>query len=149
MSTRCVLFLCTGNSARSQMAEGWVNALLPGRWEAHSAGTRPTGQVHRLAVWAMSEVGIDLSHHRSKHVDQMRGLGFDLIVTVCDNAARDCPAWLGSGRVMHIAFPDPAAAAGTEDERLAVFRAVRDDVRRQILAYLKEAEDELESTGKT
>ncbi len=135
---RRVLFLCTGNSARSQMAEGWINHLLGDRWEAHSAGTEPAGYVHPLAVRAMAEAGIDISQGRSKSVNEFMGQEFDLVITVCDHAAENCPLWLGRGRRLHIGFPDPAAATGIESERLEVFRRVRDAIRDSILAVLTE-----------
>jgi arsenate reductase len=142
MNKKHVLFLCTGNSCRSQMAEGLVNSFLEETWEARSAGTDPAGYVHPLAVQAMAELGIDISGRRSKPVDEFRGAAFDLVVTVCDDAAEACPMWLGQGRVAHISFPDPARATGTLDERLAAFRRVRDDLRTQILGFLeKEAGD--------
>ena len=137
MSKRRVLFLCTQNSARSQMAEGLVNRLLGDQWEAFSAGTRPSGYVHPLAVRAMAELGIDLSAHRSKSTDVFRDVEFDRVLTVCDHAAKNCPAWLGTGIVKHIGFPDPAAIDGSEEERLEVFRHVRDGLRDQVFAYLE------------
>jgi arsenate reductase len=140
MSKKRVLFLCTGNSARSQMAEGLVNHLLGDEWEAYSAGTRPAGYVHPLAVRAMAEIGIDISGQRSKGVDEFREASFDRVITVCDRAARNCPAWLGEGRVTHVGFPDPAAAAGSEQERLEVFRQVREGIREQVLSYLRQAQ---------
>jgi arsenate reductase len=137
MSKRRVLFLCTGNSCRSQMAEGLVNHYMGDKWEAFSAGTRPSGYVHPLAVRAMAELGIDISSYRTKSVDEYRDVAFDRVITVCDHAARNCPAWLGEGIVKHIGFPDPAAAEGSEEERLAIFRHVRDGLRDQIFAYLE------------
>ena len=131
-----VLFLCTGNSARSQMAEALVNHFLADRWEAVSAGTQPAEQVHPLAVRAMAELGLDLSAQRPKSVEAFRETPLDLVVTLCGDAAENCPLWLGKGRVVHIGFPDPAAATGTEEERLAVFRKVRDALREQVLAFL-------------
>lgn len=128
-----VLFLCTGNSARSQMAEGLVNHMLAGEWEAVSAGTEPAGYVHPLAVRAMHELGIDISGQRSKSVSEFRAIDIDLAVTLCDAAAESCPLWLGKGRVEHLSFPDPAAAEGGENERLDVFRRVRDDIRRRVV----------------
>jgi arsenate reductase len=135
-----VLFLCTGNSARSQMAEGLVNHFLRDTWEAFSAGTKPSGSVHPLAVQAMAELGIDLSAHRSKSTDEYRDVAFDRVITVCDHAARNCPAWLGKGLVKHIGFPDPAAAEGSEEERLAMFRQVRDGIREKVFEYLQSGE---------
>lgn len=136
MSIKSVLFLCTGNSCRSQMAEGWVNRHLQHQWEAYSAGTEPAGYVHPLAVRVMAEEGIDISNNRSKSVDEFRYVGPDLVITVCDDAAENCPTWLGSGKVVHIGFPDPAKATGREEEKLAIFRQVRDDIKEKILTYL-------------
>jgi arsenate reductase len=138
MSKKRVLFLCTGNSARSQMAEGLVNHLMGDEWEAYSAGTRPAGYVHPLAVRVMAEIGMDISGQRSKGVDEFRQTSFDLVITVCDQAAKNCPAWLGTGRVTHVGFPDPAAAAGGERERLEVFRQVREGIREQVLSFLRQ-----------
>ena len=131
-----VLFLCTGNSCRSQMAEGLVNHYLSEQWTAYSAGTDPAGYVHPLAVRVMSELAIDLLGHRSKSTDEFRKRKFDRVVTVCDDAAENCPVWLGYGLKTHIGFEDPARAAGSEDERLAVFRRVRDEIRREVLDFL-------------
>ena len=138
MPKKRVLFLCTGNSCRSQMAEGLVNHFLTGMWEAYSAGAAPAGYVHPMAIQVMSELNIDISKNRSQSTDEFRNIELDLVVTVCDDAAENCPAWLGSGRVVHIRFPDPAKATGTEDERLTVFRGVRDDIQTQVLSYIKE-----------
>lgn len=134
---RTVLFLCTGNSARSQMAEGLVNHFLGNSWRAVSAGTNPAGYVHPLAVRALAELGIDISAQRSKSAEEFRAQPLDLVITVCDDAAENCPLWLGQGRVMHISFPDPARATGSEEERLAAFRRVRDAIREQVLPVLK------------
>lgn len=136
-----VLFLCTGNSCRSQMAEGLVNHFLGERWLAHSAGTKPAGYVHRMAVEVMAEAGVDISDGESKHVDAFRSVHFDAVITVCDDAAEKCPVWLGSGKVKHISFPDPARATGTREEKMAIFRQVRDDIRRHVLDYLRAYED--------
>jgi arsenate reductase len=137
MSKKRALFLCTGNSCRSQMAEGLVNHFLGKTWEASSAGIHPAGSVHPLAIRAMAELGIDISGQRSKSVDEFRHAEFDLVVTVCDDAAENCPLWIGKGRVAHISFPDPARAAGTQDEQLAAFRRVRDEMRRQVIGFLE------------
>jgi len=131
------LFLCTGNSCRSQMAEAIVNARLGDRWEAVSAGTEPAGYVHPLALRALAEIGIE-HHGRSKHADEFRNVPFDLVVTVCDDAAENCPVWLGQGKRVHLGFPDPAKAAGTEDEVMAVFRAVRDQIAERVGVLLEE-----------
>ena len=142
MSRRRVLFICTGNSARSQMAEGLVNHFLGDTWEAFSAGIRPAERVNPLAVRVMGELGIDISTHRTKSVDEFRQAAFDVVVTVCDDAARNCPAWLGQGHVTHMGFPDPATADGSDEERLQVFREVRDAICRQVLEYLQRPIDE-------
>ncbi len=136
MSKKQVLFLCTGNSCRSQMAEGLVNHFLADAWEAHSAGTQPSGYVHPLAIQAMLELGIDISGYRSKSVEEFRAARVDLVVTVCDDAAENCPLWLGDGQVIHIGFPDPARATGSQTEQLYVFRLVRDAIRQEVLAHL-------------
>lgn len=142
MSKRRVLFLCTGNSARSQMAEALVNHFLGDTWEAWSAGTKPAPKVHPLAVRAMAEVGLDISDQWPKHLDAFRGQEFDQVITLCDSAAAECPFWLGRGRQVHLGFPDPAAATGTEEERMAVFRQVRDAIRKTVLDYLRQADGE-------
>lgn len=131
-----VLFLCTGNSCRSHMAEGLTNHYLGDTWEAVSAGTVPTGYVHPLAIQVLAELGIDISTHQSKAVEEFRGQPFDLVVTVCDDAAENCPLWLGQGQVVHIGFPDPAKAVGTDTEKTAVFRQVREDIQYQVFAFL-------------
>jgi len=140
MNERRVLFLCTGNSCRSQMAEGLVNHFLGDKWQAYSAGTQPAGYVHPLAIQAMLELGINISLHRSKSVEDYRDTHFDLVVTVCDDAAENCPVWLGPGRAVHIGFPDPARATGNHAEQLDMFRQVRDAIREQVLAHLKESD---------
>jgi len=118
------------------MAEAVVNARLGDAWEAYSAGTQPAGYVHPLAVQALAEIGI--SHDgRSKQADEYRAVPFDLVVTVCDDAAENCPVWLGQGKRMHLGFSDPAKAAGTEAEVMAVFRTVRDDIAHKVTALLK------------
>jgi len=119
-----VLILCTGNSARSQMAEGLLRHLGAGQIEVASAGTRPS-IVRPEAIAVMSELGIDLSSHRSKHVDELASEGFDYVITVCDHANETCPIFPGAPHRLHWSLPDPAAVAGTETERLAAFRDVR------------------------
>jgi len=135
MTQNTVLFLCTGNSCRSQLAEALVNHYLGNNWTAVSAGTLPAGYVHPLAIQVLKEIGID---HQgiSKSADEFRGQVFDLVVTVCDDAAENCPVWLGKGQKVHIGFIDPAKAVGSEEEVLAVFRAVRDEIKTKILDYL-------------
>jgi arsenate reductase len=131
-----VLFVCTGNSCRSQMAEAIVNARLGDEWEAFSAGTRPAGHVHPNAVRALAEIGTE-HQGRSKSADEFRDVPFDLVVTVCDSAAEECPIWLGQGKRLHLSFPDPAQATGTDEEVMAVFRAVRDDIDHRVLQLLR------------
>jgi arsenate reductase len=134
-----VLILCTGNSCRSQMAEALINEKLSDTWQAYSAGTEPSGYVHPKALLALEEIGI---YHSgvSKHVDDLPTKEFDSVITVCDDAAENCPVWLGQGMRMHIGFPDPAKVEGTEEEIMAVFRTVRDDISNRVLGYLKELE---------
>jgi arsenate reductase len=132
-----VLFLCTENACRSQMAEGLVNHDLPGKVKAFSAGVRP-GRVNPRAIKVMGELGIDISHHYSKSADDLAGEQFDLVITVCDRAAGQCPLFPGDTEVRHAGFPDPAKAAGTEEEILTAFRRVRDDIRQQLIPLLKE-----------
>lgn len=132
-----VLILCTGNSCRSQMAEALINHELSGTWQAFSAGTQPSGYVHPLAIQVLAEVGIQ-HQGASKSTENFRGEAFDMVITVCDDAAENCPVWLGKGKRVHIGFPDPAKAEGSEEERLAVFRQVRDDIRARILPYLRD-----------
>jgi arsenate reductase len=132
-----VLILCTGNSCRSQMAEGWVNRLLGDRWEAHSAGTRPADRVHPLAVRAMAQVGVDISGGAPTRVERVMDEAWDLVITVCDSAKETCPLFPRPVEQIHISFPDPAEAAGSDEERMAVFRAVRDDIRARLIAELE------------
>ncbi len=127
-----MLFLCTENACRSQMAEGLINHDLKGRVQAFSAGVRPK-VVNPRAIQVMAELGIDISHHYSKTVADLPVQDFDLVITVCDRAAEECPFFPGPTEVVHVGFPDPAKASGTEAEILAVFRQVRDDMRRQLV----------------
>ena len=133
-----VLFLCTGNSARSQMAEAIVNARMGQEWQAVSAGTQPTGYVHPNAIRVLAEMGIDISGARSKSAEEFRDAAFDLVVTVCDDAAENCPVWLGEGKRVHLSFPDPAKASGTDEQVMAVFRKVRDDIVVQVPVLLRQ-----------
>jgi arsenate reductase len=130
-----VLFLCTGNSCRSQMAEAIVNSRLRLTWQAFSAGTKPAGYVHPRALAVLEEIGI---HHtgRSELVDEFRDMDFDLVVTVYDSASEECPVWLGNGKKVHHGFPDPAKTEGTEDQIMQSFRSVRDGMEREILKIL-------------
>ncbi len=128
-----VLVLCTGNSCRSQMAEGWINKLLGERWEARSAGTSPAARVHPLAVKAMAEVGVDISGAKPEHVDAYLDQPWDLVVTVCDSAREACPTFPRPVPKLHLSFLDPAEAGGTDDERMRVFRRVRDEIRDRLV----------------
>jgi arsenate reductase len=125
-----VLFLCTANSCRSQMAEGWARHLWGAAIEPYSAGSDP-GTLDRRAVRVMAEAGVDISGQRPKHHDALAGVDFDYVVTLCDTARESCPVFPGAGRTLHAAFDDPprlAAACGTEDEALAPYRRVRDEI---------------------
>ena len=132
---RRVLFLCTHNSARSQMAEGLLRALGGDRFAAFSAGTEAT-RVRPLAIRAMAELGIDLSGHESKTLDRYLDQAFDAVITVCDQAKEACPVFFGAKERLHWSFPDPSTATGTEDEQLAVYRQVRDAIRQRIAREL-------------
>lgn len=123
-----VLILCTGNSARSQMAEGLLRNDAGERFNVESAGTKP-GQVRPEAIAVMNELGIDISGQRSKSVDEFAGRSFDYVLTVCDNAKESCPIYPGHTNRIHQNFDDPAAVNGSEEERLSVFRRVRDEIR--------------------
>jgi arsenate reductase (thioredoxin) len=131
-----VLILCTGNSARSQMAEGLLRHLAGDRFEVASAGVSPT-QVRSEAITAMREIGIDVSHHRSKSVDEFAGQQFDYVITVCDNANEHCPVFPGNTQRIHWSFDDPAKASGDEEARLAVFRRVRDEILHRLRVFVK------------
>jgi arsenate reductase len=130
---RRVLILCTGNSCRSQMAEGFVNQLLGGSWEARSAGTRPASSVHPLAVKVMAEVGIDISAGRPELLDRYLDEPWDLVVTVCDSAREACPTFPRAVERRHVSFDDPALAEGSDEEKMAVFRRVRDQIRERLV----------------
>ena len=129
-----VLILCTGNSARSQMAEGLLRHDAGDRFEVSSAGTKPS-QVRAEAIAAMGELGIDISGQRSKSVDEFTGLQFDYVLTVCDNAKESCPLFPGTTAMIHHNFEDPAAFHGSEQERLALFRRVRDEIREYLRSF--------------
>jgi arsenate reductase len=130
-----VLILCTGNSARSQMAEGLLRHESGARCEVHSAGTHPTG-LRPEAVAVMNELGIDISAHRSKSVDEFRGREFDFVITVCDNANAACPVFPGNTQRLHWPFEDPAAVTGTLAVRLDAFRRVRDQIRVKVREFV-------------
>ena len=130
-----VLILCTGNSARSQMAEGLLRHMAGDRFDVYSAGTKPS-VVNPLAIRVMAERGIDISGHRSKHLDEFRSQSFDYVITVCDDAAESCPMFPGRAHRIHWNFPDPAAISGTEGEKLTFFRRVRDDIEASLQEWL-------------
>jgi arsenate reductase (thioredoxin) len=126
-----VLFLCTGNSCRSQMAEGWARQLRGNAIEPHSAGTAPHG-INPYAIKVMAEAGVDISREYSKHVDDLKGIRFDYVVTVCDNAKETCPLLPGNVKRIHVGFDDPprlAQSATTEADKLQIYRRVRDEIR--------------------
>ncbi|MFQ5991952.1 MAG: arsenate reductase ArsC [Nitrospiraceae bacterium] len=131
-----VLFLCTGNSCRSQMAEGLLRHLADGRFDVASAGTHPVG-LNPRAVAIMREIGIDISQQRSKPVDEILSRDFDYVVTVCDHAKESCPALPTTSKVLHWSFDDPAAARGTDDDQRATFRRVRDEIRTAVERFIK------------
>jgi arsenate reductase len=137
VTRRRVLVLCTHNSARSQMAEGLLRALAPDRFEVASAGTEAT-RVHPLAIRVMDELGIDLRGHRSKTVETLLGEPWDVVITVCDSANERCPVFPGPTTRLHWSFEDPSAATGSEDERLAVFRRVRDAIDARLRGWIAE-----------
>jgi len=136
MNKKRVLFLCTGNSCRSQMAEGFLRHMAGDKFEVFSAGVKPT-QVNPLAIKVMVEVGIDISKHKSKSAMEFIGQQFDYVITVCDNAKQTCPVFPGKYEKIHWDLEDPAEAQGSEEERLAFFRRIRDEVKNNILAFIK------------
>ena len=135
MDKRRVLFLCTHNSARSQMAEGLLRATAGDRFEVESAGTEAT-HVRPLAARAMAELGIDLGGHTSKTLDRFLHEPWDFVITVCDNANESCPVFPGAATRVHWSFPDPSRATGTDAEQLAVYREVRDAIRMRLEEWL-------------
>lgn len=140
MKKEQVLILCTANSARSQMGEGLLRSMAGERMDVFSAGTLAT-RVNPLAIEAMQEIGIDISGHTSKSQDQFLQKEFDFVITVCDNANKNCPRFPGSGVHLHWSFPDPAAAEGGHDEQLAAFRQVRDAIQARLRTWLDEEKD--------
>ena len=137
MRKKSVLFLCTGNSCRSQMAEAIVNAQVNHSWHAYSAGTHPANQVHPKTIRVLQEIGIQ-HDGVPKHLNSFAGMSFDLVITVCDSAAEECPTWLGKNRQVHFSFPDPAKAEGSEEDVLNAFRQVRDQIICQIPVFLED-----------
>jgi arsenate reductase len=132
---KSVLILCTGNSARSQMAEGLLRHMASDRYEAASAGVSPS-HVRSEAINVMQEIGIDISGHHSKSVDEFLGQEFDYVITVCDNANEQCPVFPGQTKRIHWSFDDPAASTGDEETRLAIFRRVRDEIMHTLRLFV-------------
>jgi arsenate reductase len=135
MTQPLVLVLCTGNSCRSHLAEGILRAAAGGAFRVASAGSKPAGYVHPLAIKVMQEIGIDISAHHSKHLSEFLTEPVETVITVCGNADQVCPMFPGQVNRHHWGFDDPAHATGSEDEQLAVFRSVRDEIRRVFEAY--------------
>ncbi len=142
-SPKRILILCTGNSCRSQMAEAFLKAFRP-EWQISSAGANPSDRVHPLAIRVMKEVGIDLEGARPRKVDDFLNQPFDYVITVCDQARETCPVFFGEvGQQLHMGFEDPAAARGTEEEVLAVFRRVRDEIHTALARFIAQVETEV------
>ena len=137
-----VLILCTGNSCRSQMSEALWEYLGNGEWESESAGSKPSGYVHPLAIRAMQELDIDISTSTSKSLDKFRNEPFDLVITVCNNAQESCPVFPGARQMLHWPFEDPANATGTDEEQMVFFRRVRDEIKARIESYLQSLRQE-------
>jgi arsenate reductase (thioredoxin) len=135
MTRPLILILCTGNSCRSHIAEGILRQVAGDVLNVQSAGSNPSGFVHPLAIQVMAEIGVDISGHRSKHLSEFLTQPVETVITVCDNANQSCPIFPGQVNRHHWAFDDPAHASGTEAEKLAVFRHVRDEIRRTFEAY--------------
>jgi arsenate reductase len=131
-----ILFICTHNSARSQIAEGLLRHKYGDKYEVYSAGTEPTG-VNPYAVKVMSEIGIDISSHRSKSVTEFQNMDFDLVVTVCDSAKEVCPVFPGAKKIVHHSFPDPTNFNGSREEKIIFFRNVRTDIEKWIEEYFQ------------
>jgi arsenate reductase len=142
MKPSVILILCTGNSCRSHLAEGILQDALGPAWKVASAGSKPARYVHPLAIRAMAEIGIDISSHHSKHLEQFLDDNVETVITVCGNADQACPLFPGQRNRHHWGFDDPAHATGTEEEQMAVFRRVRDEIRRVFTAYAAGRTDE-------
>lgn len=138
-----VLILCTGNSCRSHIAEGLLRSVAGDLFDVQSAGSKPAGYVHPLAIRAMAEVGIDISAHRSKHMNDFLAKPVETVITVCGNADQACPIYPGQVNRHHWPFDDPAHAAGTDEEKMAVFRRVREEIRAVFTAYADGRRDAL------
>lgn len=138
---RRVLFLCTGNSARSQLAEAIVNFYLPNEWVAFSAGSEPTGYVHPMASKVLQDAGIE-HHGYSKPIDDFLGQEFDMVITLCDQAREQCPLWLKKGGIIHLGFSDPALFEGTDEQKLQVFKDTFEAIRATVISYLEDIQTE-------
>lgn len=138
-----LLFLCTGNSCRSQIAEGWARCLKGDVIEPYSAGVSP-GQLNTRAIEVMAEAGVDISGQRPKHVDELLGIDFDYVVTLCDNARQQCPVFPGKTKMIHHGFEDPSFMVGTEQEIMSAFRKTRDRIR----AFIETLPESLEKSAK-
>ena len=146
MEKPLVLVLCTGNSCRSHLAEGILRAASGGLFNVASAGSKPSGYVHPLSIKVMQEIGIDISAHHSKHLSEFLSVPVETVVTVCGNADQACPMFPGQANRYHWGFDDPAHATGAEEEQLAVFRRVRDQIRAVFEAYAAGRNDEARRT---
>jgi arsenate reductase (thioredoxin) len=135
MKPPAILILCTGNSCRSHLAEGILRTALDGRFRVASAGSHPAGYVHPLAIQAMAEIGIDIGSHHSKHMNEFLADEVKTVITVCGNADQACPLFPGQMSRHHWGFDDPAHATGSQEEQMAVFRRVRDEISKVFLAY--------------
>lgn len=142
MTQPLILILCTGNSCRSHLAEGILREAIGGGYRIASAGSKPAGYVHPLAIKAMSEIGLDISGHHSKHLDEFLSEQVETVITVCGNADQACPMFPGQVNRHHFPFDDPAHATGSEEEQLLVFRRVRDEIRAVFGAYAAGRKDE-------
>ncbi len=147
MTKPSVLILCTGNSCRSHLAEGTLRHVAGHLFEVHSGGSKPAGFVHPKAIEVMKEIGIDISHHTSKHMNEFLNRKIDTVITVCGNADQACPIFPGQVNRYHWGFEDPAQATGTDEEILAVFRRVRDEIKRVFESYAHGYRDALKAKG--
>ncbi|MFY8217001.1 MAG: arsenate reductase ArsC [Chthoniobacterales bacterium] len=146
MEKPTVLILCTGNSCRSHMAEGILRAAAGDQFDVASAGSKPAGYVHPLAIRALAEIGIDISGHRSKHMEEFYNAPVETVITVCGNADQACPMFPGQQNRYHWGFEDPAHAEGSEEEKIAFFRRVRDQIRLTFEAYAAGRKDERQAS---
>jgi arsenate reductase (thioredoxin) len=146
MTKPSILILCTGNSCRSHLAEGILRSIAGDILDVHSAGSKPAGYVHPLGIQVMKEIGIDISGHHSKHMNDFLQKNIESVISVCGDADQACPMFPGQVNRYHWGFDDPALATGTEEEKLAVFRRVRDEIRRVFTAYAGGRRDQVKAT---